>query len=311
MKTYKQLQDEVLESMGDAQDEGTLRSLVKTHLQRVHQKVLTQDQWDFMLWPRTESFTTTINQKTYNLHPEFFQPLYFFDTVGKEYLEVVPVKQTVEVGEDIYEGTAEVPDRIQINSIVGVQGQPTTAAVVTVTTTGGVESATNSLVVRGIVDDMVQEETLSSASSWSTISGSLAFSHIISITKVGNSWSRKITVTCDSTTVLVLLASEWAKQYQQVEFFVNPSSASAIYYRFYRKPRTLTLDNDATEVPSEFDDLLVLRAKLKMTGFSRADANEINEWRETESELMNQLRQTYQQSRALNSRPRYVTYVQR
>jgi hypothetical protein len=310
VKTYKQIQDEVLESMGDAEDQGTLRSIAKKHIQNYHFNLLSKEQWDFMLWPKTEQITVVVDQKTYTLHPEFFQPLYFLDTTMKQYLEVVPVKQTVETGEDTQQ-TSSYPDRIQINAISNVQQQPSAAAVITVTTTGGNESSGNSIIVRGIVSGEVREETLSSGSSWSTLTSSLSFEHILSITKVGSSWSRKITITSGSTTVLTLQADEYAKQFQQVEFFLAPQTSNTINYRFYRKPRPIIRDNDVSDLPEGFEELLVLHTKLRMVGFSRATPDEIGMWRETHKELLEQLRQTYQMSRALNSRPRYVTLVER
>ncbi len=312
MKTFVELQDEVLESMGDSDDQGSLRTIVKTRLQRAHQKLLTGSQWDFMLWPLQEQISVVVDQKVYNLHPEFFQPLYFYDTTEKEFLEVVPVKQTVEVGEDVgSSGLVSYPQRVQINTISNVAAQPAAAGVVTVTTTGGTESASNSVVIRGIVNSEVREETLSSATSWSTLTGSLSFSHIIGITKVGATWSRTIDVTVGATTILSLLSDQWGKQYQQVEFFQFPQATNTIYYRFYRRPRPLSRDNDVTDCPQEFDELLVIDAKLNMTGYSKLDGNETQQLKEDRKELWEQLVQTYTQSRALNSRARYVTLIPR
>ena len=51
MKTFKDLQDEVLNWMADGADTGLLRDLVKSNLNRVHTRLLTSTQWNFMLWP--------------------------------------------------------------------------------------------------------------------------------------------------------------------------------------------------------------------------------------------------------------------
>ncbi len=311
MKTFKQLQNEVLATIGDQDDVNVVRDLVKTRLKDAHTTLLTEEQWDFMLYPHSSQLSVVAEQKNYNLHPQFFQPLYFWDANNKQYLEVVPPKQFVEVGEDLHGDSINEPDRVSITTIQGIQNQPISAGVVVVTTTGGTESAANSLVVRGIVDGMEREETLSSGSAWSTLTGSLSFSHIDRVTKVGESWSRSITVTVGATTVISLLAAEFGKQFQQLEFLVTPATTNTINYRFYRKPFTLNYDNDMPDCPSEFDEILKLKTKLAMVGFSRPSPEELEEWKDNLKEKMKSVRQTYQQARALNSRARYVTYIPR
>lgn len=55
MRTFKQLQDAVLQWMADGGDTGLLRTLVKDGLNRTHQNLLNDDRYDFMLWPRNET----------------------------------------------------------------------------------------------------------------------------------------------------------------------------------------------------------------------------------------------------------------
>ena len=60
MRTYKELQDAVLQWMADSGDTGLLRTLVKDALNRAHQNLLNDDRYDFLLWPRTETLSVTV-----------------------------------------------------------------------------------------------------------------------------------------------------------------------------------------------------------------------------------------------------------
>ncbi|NBP86006.1 MAG: hypothetical protein EBU54_12765, partial [Mycobacteriaceae bacterium] len=73
MRTYKQLQDAVLQWMADESDTGLLLTLVKDALNRAHQNLLNDDRYDFLLWPRTETLSLTAGQKVYTLHPQLSQ----------------------------------------------------------------------------------------------------------------------------------------------------------------------------------------------------------------------------------------------
>jgi hypothetical protein len=111
MKTFKNLQDEVLDWMADGDDVGDLRALVASGINRAHTRLLTQTQWDFMLWPRTETISVTSGEKYYSLHPLFFSPLFFYNPTTDEYLEELSVKSLMEAEEDWQDGTIAEPDR--------------------------------------------------------------------------------------------------------------------------------------------------------------------------------------------------------
>lgn len=312
MRTFKQLQDDTLAWMADQTDTGLMRTLVKNALNEHHQQLLHEDRYDFMLWPRSETLAVQAGVTAYALHPEFDQPLYVYNSDAKEYLEEVPARSLLESGADWATGTPTKPDRYMFSGIAKVQAQPTTAATVTVTTTGGTEAAVNSVIVRGMTSagDYV-EESLSSANPWSTLTSSNTFQIILDITKVGASWSRTLTITCGTTTLLTLNATEFGKQFRMLEILGTPQANIDFLYRFYRKPRQLVNDNDIPDLPETYDEILVLRTLLAMQGYSRATGDEQGHWRNRLTMLEQSLKMTYQQARSLGGRPTYTRYIPR
>jgi hypothetical protein len=312
MRTFKQLQDSVLQWMADSNDTGLLRTLVSNAINEHHQQLLHEDRYDFMLWPRTETLSVVAGTSVYALHPQFDQPLYLYNPDSNEYLEEIPAKSLLESGADWQDGAPTKPDRFMFTGLSKVATQPSTASVVTVTTAGGTESATNSIVISGVTSsgDYV-EETLSSTNAWSTLTSTNTFATILDVTKVGASWSRTITVTANSQTLLSLAAGDFGRQYRMLEIIGTPQANIDLLYRFYRKPRQLVYDNDIPDLPETHDEILVLRAQLAMVGYSRATPDEQGFWRARLTMLEQSLKMTYQQSRSLGGRPTFTRYIPR
>lgn len=312
MRTFKQLQDDTLAWMADQSDTGLMRTLVKNALDEHHQQLLHEDRYDFMLWPRSETLALVAGTSVYALHPQFDQPLYLYNSDAKEYLEEVPAKSLLESGVEWATDTPTKPDRYMFTGISKVQTQPTTAGTVTVATTGGTEAAANSIIVSGVTSagDYV-EETLSSTNPWSTLTSTNTFQIVLDVTKVGASWSRLITVTCNSQTLLTLNASEFGKQFRMLEILGTPQANLNLLYRFYRKPRRLVNDNDIPDLPETFDEILVLRALTALQGYSRATGDEQAHWKSRLTMLEQSLKMTYQQSRSLGGRPTFTRYIPR
>ena len=117
MKTFKDLQDEVLNWMADGADTGLLRDLVKSNLNRVHTRLLTSTQWNFMLWPRVETITVTSQEKFYSLHPLYQTPLFFYNPETDEYLEQIDPRGIMESEEDWQDGELASPERFSITTL--------------------------------------------------------------------------------------------------------------------------------------------------------------------------------------------------
>lgn len=311
MRTYKDLQDIVLQWMADEGNTGLLRTLVKDAINRTHQNILNDDRYDFMLWARNETLSVTSGQKSYALHPRFGHPLFFYNPTTDEYLEEISPKGILESGSNWEDGETAEPERFMLTGVSKLAAQPATADVVTVTASGGTEAAANSFLVTGTRNGVVVTETLSSGSPWNSLVGSQTFDVIEDITKVGDSWTRSVTITVGATTVLELGAADYGRQYRMFELVESPTQAASILYRFFRLPRQLVRDNDIPDLPAGFDDLLVYGALIAMHGYTRATQEELGWWNKQQIQLLATLQQTYRSARSVGSRPTYTRYIPR
>ena len=311
MRTYKDLQDTVLQWMADESDTGLLLTLVKDALNRAHQNLLNDDRYDFMLWNRNETLSVTSGQKVYALHPRFGHPLFFYNPTTDQYLEEISPKGLLEADADWDDGEATEPDRFMLTNLSKVQAQPATPGVVVITTTGGTEVAANQIIVRGTYNGAEVTETLSSGSVWSTLTGSQSFDIVEDITKVGATWTRLITATSGATTLLTLGATTYGQQFRTLELIDEPTAASTLTYRFYRQPRQLVLDNDIPDVPQGFDDILICQALIAMHGYTRATEPELTIWSAQVKRLTDVLQMTYRSTRSMGGRPTYTRYIPR
>lgn len=310
-KTFKNLQDEALEWMADEGDAGLMRTLVKQALDKSHRMVLSSEQFDFMLSPRPRTLSVVANERYYVLPEDYLQGLYFFDPSRDVFLEEIPMKGLMEAEDGITNEDETGPTRFSVTSAQGVLTQPTTAGTVVVTPSGGNEVAANGVVVIGLDASGNQiTEQLSSGSPWASLTSTNSFDTIQAIIKTGDTWTRTITVT-RGVTLLTLLPAEFTKQYQLFELRSNPSQSASIEYRYYRKPQQLVYDHQMPDIPENFRDIILYDALLALQGYSRATEVELGFWSTNRGELMNQMRQTYQQARTLGSRQRYVRYIER
>lgn len=310
-KTFKQLQDNVLAWMADENDAGLMRDLVKQALDKSQRRLLTSEQLDFMLSPLM-TLSVTAGRKSYAL-PENFLSMLFVRTSGEDpqYLEEIPPKSLLEA-EDGFTTNEGQLTRFKIVEITGVQRQPSTSGVVVVTPSGGNEAAANGIVIQGL-DSTGQwvEETLSSGSTWASLTSTTSFQSVANIIKTGTTWTRTIVVTSGSVTLLTLTASEWVKQYQQIELVQTPTSSHTLYYQYFVKPIDLVYDYQLPQVPEAYRDVLEYDALLLLPGFTRATGEELDVWQKQSQQLHLGLKQNYQQSRSLGARARRIRMIER
>lgn len=308
-KTFKNLQDQVLEWMADAGDSGLMLTLVKQSIDATQRKILTDEQLDFMLSP-AQTLSVSVGRQVYDLPEDFLSMLYVYDANQREYLEEVPPKGILEAEDGMSDvGTVL---RYRIVQVSGVKRQPTTAGVVVVTPSGGNEAAANGIVVQGVDGNGEWvEETLSSGSTWSSLTSTTSFAKVTNVIKTGATWTRTITVTSGSVTLLTLTASQFVKQYTQIEFVENPTVAYTFTYRYFQKPVDLVYDNQLPHVPDSYRDVLKYGALLLLPGFTKADGNELGVWKSEYDALLTGMKQNYQQARSLGARARRVRMITR
>jgi len=311
MRTFLQLQDDTLRKIGDEDDSDKMRELVKDSLNTVHRQILTERRYQFMLWPKVETLSVEADRKFYPLHPQFGQLWYGQNNETGDWLEEVPAGEIAQMGDNLITGESENPYRFVLTSIQNVKQQPVTSGVLVVTTSGGTESASNKIFIKGINSSgEYVEETLSSGSAWNTLTSSTSWSIVEAISKNGV-FTRTITCTIGAITVLTLLVSEYGRQYRQLEITKIPTTAIDFLYRFYKKPLKLVNDYDLPQIPEEYDDILVYGALVDLQGYARGESDEFGEWIKKRDKLTNQMQQQYQQSRSVGARNSYINHVPR
>lgn len=312
MRTFKQLQDDALRWQADQDDTNLMRALVKDAIREAHRALLTEQMYDFMLWPQQETLEIVPGRKVYALNPLFMQGLWFYEADKRRWWTEVPVKGQYEFYENPVDENGD-GEHFMITSTSPVRRQPEGGSQITVTTTGGDESAANSIVLEGLDTngDFIAEQ-LTSGSAWNTLASTNTFETLTGVTKVGETWTKTLTFTdSEANTLLELRASEWGKQYRMFELISTPQTATTLHYRFYQKPKALVEDNALVQIPEEFDQILVYRALLALQGYNRATAKETEYWMENLQKLELNLKATYTQARTLGSRANYIHYKER
>ena len=311
-KTFKELQDSVLQWMADEGDTGLMLDLVKQSLDKVQRKILTAEQYDFMLVPTERTLTVTTGQQSYALPEDFLSMLWLRYPETDEFVEEVPVKAQEEAEDGLEINGQGWPLRYRIVSVQGVKAQPATAGTVTITPSGGNEAAANGIVLQGLDSNGEWlEETLSSGTTWASLTSTGSFSKITNVFKTGATWTRTITVARGATTLLTLTASQFAKQYHMLEFTSVPTQDKTLEFRYYTKPLSLVYDNQLPQLPSVFTDVLEYETLKLLAGFTKATPEELSIWHKESEYLFQQLRQNYQQARSLGARARRVRMVER
>lgn len=310
-KTFKQLQDNVLEWMADANDTGLMRTLVKQGLDKAQRRILTSDQLDFMLSPPT-SLSVVAGQTTYVLPSDCLSLLYLKDPDRGEYLEDVPIKGGLEA-QDALEFQPDGVSRYRVVAVEGVSVQPSVADNIDVTTSGGAETLDNYVIIQGLTSSgLWVEESLQIGTSWSSRSTTNMFARVDNIIKVGTTWSRTITVSTSATTLATLTASQTGPgQFQKLELVGAPTTADTLEYRYYKSPIDLVYDNQQPQLPDAYRDVLEYRTLLALQGFTKATPDEMAFWAEEAARLETQLKQNYQQARSMGARNRRILMVPR
>lgn len=307
MKTFKELQDDVLVWTVDDGDTTTMRNIVKQSIDKLQRKILTSEQLDFMLSPAARTLSVVAGTKVYRLPDDWFQGLYVYRPDTATYYEEIAPKGLLEADEGYRENEDFDVQRYMISFRQNIMNQPAAAGTIVVDTTGGSEAAANGVVVQGLdATGNWIEEALSSGSTWTQLTSVGSFATVTNIIKTGATWTRTITVTRGAVTVTTLTSAQFAKQFQTLEFVKTPQSAVTLEYRYYKRPIPLVYDYQTPEIPEEFTDMLHYGTLRSLTGFTKPEQTELDFWNAEYSRLDNQMKQAYQQGRTITARPRRI-----
>lgn len=303
IRTFKNIQDEVLAWLDEAGDTDSTLTLAKQAIQAAHEQRLTQAKWPFMIWEPTETFSLVVGTQIYSLHSEFLRPLTFRNrTSGVDLTEVFDHN----VLHEDWASSASFTGKFSMWSRAPVANQPSSASALTISSSSGSDT-TAQVQVRGDTADGVTTETWSVATGVSTTS----FTRIINVTKIGT-WIGTMTMTSNAAAVtnLKLFAAENGRSYQRLQLIGSPSTADVIEYRFYRQPSPLVLDNDIPDIPAPFQELLVWDTLLSFSAYNEYDPTMVGLWTDNRDKLLLALQQSLTDM-SVGASCQYVDYIPR
>lgn len=307
IRTFKNLQDEVLALLDEAGDTSTTLTLVKNALNAAHQKRMTEERWSFMLWDSEETISIVAPTQSYSLHSELFRPLYFWNDTVKDYMTQYNEGNVVASGADWHSDTNSAL-KFTLWAKTEVQAQPTAASFITVASSVPADNGSKTVTVKGDTAQGVRSETISSGST-----GSVSFTKILKVTK-GDAWAGTMTLTSNAAAVtnLVLFAEEFGRSYQKFELLEIPQQAETVKYKFYRLPSQLVANNDRTDFPVGFEMIAAYDALLALSTYNQYDPMTVANWKGFRDDLLTDLRQSLtDQAESLEAATSYTHYVPR
>lgn len=305
IRTFKNLQDEVLAILDEVGDTATTLTLVKNAIAAAHEKRVTEERWPFMLWEQPVLINVVAGTQVYSLHSEFFRPFYFWNRTENDFVEQIDEASLIASGIDwINDSGAAMTLALWGRSEVAAQ--PAAASALTVSSSVAGDNGTASITVRGDTADGVTSETIFAGSTGATL-----FTKVLKVTKNGT-WTGTMTLAAGATTLLTLFASESGRSYQQVFFLVKPDTDVVVEYKFYRQPSPLVNDGDRPDLPPPFEELLVYDALLALAAYNQYDPATVAVWEKKRDDLLLDLRQsTTEQAEAVGRATNYTTYIPR
>lgn len=293
--------DETAASTSDQSYLNVTAALKQAHIER-----LTADDWKFMLWPSTATLSTVASQTTYSLHQLFLKPFWVRNLTRSAWLMETP-SRNIEL-DGITPETDQDTNRFMLAGMTQVASQPSSASVVTIVSTSASDNtAAKAITIWGDTVDGVTSETLT-PSGTTPVAGTVSFTHILSITKAA-AWVGTLTVSSNSAAVtnLKLFASEFGRQYPQLQLLYLPTAGETISYRFYRRPRDLSAANDLTDIPAPFERILIYDALCLLGAYdNRLDGGRMQLWTGMREKLDFQMRQVFMEGQAIGAEGRFI-----
>jgi hypothetical protein len=304
IRCFVDLQTEVLAWLDEAGDTATTQTLAKQAIVAAHEQRLTAERWPFMLWQPTQTITINMGQQIYSLHPEFLRPLNFRLRSTLDDLTEIYDHNLLLQGD--WSNLSNWDTRYMMWNRSGVNIQPSAASTIAVASSSGSDS-TATVVIRGDTAGGTRNETITSGTT-----GLVSFTRILRVTKVGI-WIGTMTLTSNAGAVpnLTLFPEEYGRSYPQIVLIGTPSQADFVDYSFYRQPSPLVLDQDLTDIPPPFEELLVWDALLAFSAYNTYDAGMVALWTTNRDNILTAMRTTLNNPQTLGMSTNYTTYVPR
>jgi hypothetical protein len=284
LRTFKDLKTLALTYLDQAGDINTGNQgdvLVGNAIAMQQNKRLTSQRWNFMLWGNPVVLTFQTGVRNYTLHPLAGMVTEFQNVTGGQIMNETPSRARYKIGvqddrfhfEFVQESPVQLPFTSGLLTIVGnatisyvdVNGNPVTESIANGTTSAQVDT-------------------------------------VVAVTK-NDSTALQVTDAVGKT-ILSLSASQFSLSYPQIRLMADGVTGEHATYRFYRRPRYLSLDNDIPEIPYPFSHILVYDALLELYTYN--DATPPQWWVKQQSDWELQLNQAYQEGEAEGSEVRTV-----
>lgn len=281
--TFKDLKTKVLtllDQQGDL-NSGNLGDInVGDAIAMAHNQRLMSQRWNFMLWGNPLNIQFLTNIQNYTLNPLAGMLTDFQNITAGQRMVETPARARYKIGvqEDRFhfEFIAESPVQV-----------PFTAGLLTI-------AGTASLSYMDTSGNPQQEVIANTVTSHPVDT-------VYAVTKMDGN---PLTITDSASKVILSLSPvQFALSYPQIRLFA-PGQTETGQYRFYRRPRFLTNDNDIPEIPYPFSHILVYDALIELYTYNDAPPPQV--WVEAQQKWELLLNQAYQEGEMEGSEVRTV-----
>ena len=282
MLTFAEIRDSVMALFDVIDDTGTDLTVTNDAINRTHARRVDETNWRWNLSPRRTLLVVSGTQTYILPFDDISRFHYFRDTTNKVFLSVVPGRSYED--QPFNEQTANDNIRLALSGWSPVKAQPSSATTLTITSTVA-EDGAQTLYIEGTDadDNVVSESVLNNGTTTNS------YERVTYVAKVGT-WAGTLTLaTTGGTTLLVLSASQNAKQYPTIEFVNPPSETFTVEYRYFKRARVLTRDNDIPDLPYPMSNILIYDALLELATYNELDSESVNIWREKQREWLDNM----------------------
>lgn len=300
MLTLKDLKTQTLSLLDQAGDlgSGNVGDVNVTNaIAMAHERRLMKDRWSFMLWPDPITLNFVTGVRNYTLHPRMGQLTEFWNTTAGEIMKDTPSRSRYKGG-NLFQGIAAGTqgDRFHFEMVQESPVKlPFSSAGPFQVTSGGCTIYYVDTNGNDVVDVLTTNQFTSATPK--TVYG---------ITKTDN--TQLVTIVDNASLVIANLPAGTAgATYPQIHLFGDGATGEVGTYRFYRRARTLSADNDIPEIPYPFSRVLVYDALLEIATYN--DATPPEYWLKQQEEWDMLLRQNYQEGEMEGSESRTVQEV--
>lgn len=310
VRTLKNIRDNVLKWLDEsgAASTDTTYGIVNNAINQAHIVRLGKRPWTFML-SQPYTITTTAGKQQYSLHPDYDKPFYFRNTTTDEDMLEIPISSLEDLGLD-WNDDSDSPLRFAIWGRHPVSAQPSTAAALSLVSSSASDVTSRKLRIVGDVSGAGSASETITANGTTPVNGTVAFSHITSVAKVGT-WVGSATLKDNAgNTLLTLGPDDTAKWFPQLYLFADPPTGDVIEYRFYRKPTDLTQDEDIPDIPAPYSDILIYDTLTMLAGYnSDTSGQALKIWTGFQTDLEVAMESAFLEGQTLRAMPSYIRYI--